>query len=134
MLNIFTLYVSGPSRVTSWPRRLELAPEVELQTHGTRPNVKTQQRQKTTHHSHSHRLAPTGKPSDLLPVSSTVIPLSIYKVGYEVSVTSDTKHDKLDTPAKLITVNSKKKYQQEKTQAKIKQVSKAEFEKQKSET
>nr|XP_018905376.1 PREDICTED: uncharacterized protein LOC109035962 isoform X2 [Bemisia tabaci] len=71
---------------------------------------------------------------DLLPVSSTVIPLSIYKVGYEVSVTSDTKHDKLDTPAKLITVNSKKKYQQEKTQAKIKQVSKAEFEKQKSET
>lgn len=41
--------------------------------------------------------------TDLLPVSSTVIPLSIYKVGYEVSVTSDNKHDKLDTPAKLIT-------------------------------
>ncbi|XP_019876174.2 uncharacterized protein LOC109604080 [Aethina tumida] len=49
---------------------------------------------------------------DLVPVSSTVIPLPIYQVGYGINVApskTETKAKKPDGPVSLVTVYSKKK-------------------------
>ncbi|XP_023310429.1 uncharacterized protein LOC111691586 [Anoplophora glabripennis] len=49
---------------------------------------------------------------DLVPVSSTVIPLPVYQVGYGINLgpsIKDEKTKKPDGPITLITVHSKKK-------------------------
>ncbi|PSN45242.1 hypothetical protein C0J52_07003 [Blattella germanica] len=70
----------------------------------------------------------------LVPVSSTVIPLPVYKVGVGVGVNgSGKKPTKPDEATKLITVTGKKKITlkgNEEPTINIKQISKEEYEKQ----
>ncbi|KAJ3652117.1 hypothetical protein Zmor_018111 [Zophobas morio] len=72
---------------------------------------------------------------DLVPVSSTVIPLPVYQVSYGLNVVPSLKDDKTkrpEGPITLVTVNNKKKATQQ-TKLKphdvsvVKEVSKKEF-------
>uniref|UniRef100_A0A1B6ECG0 Uncharacterized protein n=1 Tax=Clastoptera arizonana TaxID=38151 RepID=A0A1B6ECG0_9HEMI len=64
----------------------------------------------------------------LIPISSTVIPLSVYKVGYSVGV-HGSKPEKGEEENKLITVSKKKVYQMEKLEGVAKSSAKNESKK-----